>query len=335
MRSGWHYLLMAIAILPVAVTVPGCGGGGGGGGGGSTVTVNWLNVPGGALTVKHAAVVDLSVSASATNGISRVVFTATPLAGGSAIALGTDTTAPYQVAWDTTPVAVGQYRVTATAYDKSSPAKSKSASITVTVESTGITVALTVNKSTPKVGETVTCTATASAPAGIQRVVFYVNGANPFVDSASPDVVQWGTAGLTPGAYVIKALAYDKSTPALVDGAVRTVQLQPADTQPPTVEITSPANGGVAVGTCEVRFTATAQAGATITKVDVTFGTATQTVMGGSQTLTGSTTFNTIAMDDVSYPVTAQATDSNGRLGSATITVNVMNSVAPPPPPVF
>ncbi len=91
---------------------------------------------------------------------------------------------------------------------------------------------------------------------------------------------------------------------------------------PPTVAITSPAHGATVSGSFNVDVTATPQEpGATITKIDVTFGGSTQTISAAS----GTVSFASWIVPNGSYTVTAVATDSLGLTGQDTITVTVDN----------
>ena len=103
---------------------------------------------------------------------------------------------------------------------------------------------------------------------------------------------------------------------------------------PPQVAIASPAGGSTVSGTLTVSGTAQAASGATISKVQVS-------VDGGTPVLASGTTawsvgLDTTALSNGSHTITAQATDSNGSTGSASITVTVSNGVtttACPAPP--
>jgi len=53
--------------------------------------------------------------------------------------------------------------------------------------------------------------AMASDNIGVLRVEFYINGALFATDTSAPYVVYWNTRRIAPGAYVVKAIAYDAS----------------------------------------------------------------------------------------------------------------------------
>lgn len=93
---------------------------------------------------------------------------------------------------------------------------------------------------------------------------------------------------------------------------------------PPQVGITGPADGSTVSGTVTVTGTAQAQGTASITQVQVS-------VDGGnpqpaSGTTSWSASIDTTGLSNGSHTITAQATDSNGLTGAATVTVNVSNA---------
>ena len=326
--------LAALALIAVSLVFAGCGGGGGG----STpaVTVSFTTPAAGARNVSQGSPVTLAVTATAkSTGVNHVVFTC----NGVTLPNGSVSASPYQVTWDTTGYVSGAYLIVATAYDNSNPAHSATSSISVTVLGTSVSVAFTapvVAKRTVSQGATVTCTVTASAPAphAIQRVEFYADGASLGVVNAAPYTVKWSSSGATLGAHTLIAQAYDNEATPVLGSASITITVATPNTLPPTVDITAPASGATLSWNAIIHFTATAQtAGATITKVVVTFGSMTKTVTGGAATLTSTATFDTTALADGNYSMQVQATDSNGRFGSANVVVAVANSISPPPPP--
>ncbi|HMC70380.1 MAG TPA: Ig-like domain-containing protein [Mycobacteriales bacterium] len=101
---------------------------------------------------------------------------------------------------------------------------------------------------------TVNVTATVTSPmAGVQ---FLVDGAPIGAeDTTAPFSVSWNTATVANGQHALSALARDASGATFVsfDSSVNVTN----DQTPPTVSITSPANGGVVTGS-KVTVTATA-----------------------------------------------------------------------------
>lgn len=324
-------MLKPIVVLMIAslitVSLLGCGGGGGGGG----IQVTFL-APLGNPAYPQGTQITLQVAATGgTAGIDRVVFTA------NGTPVGTATTSPYTVIWNTDGYAVGAYNVVATAYDNSAPEQSGTASITVNLESSGVTVAFTSPPEasrTVNVGATVPLAVTVSAPTSVQQVEFYANGTLLTTDLAAPWGYSWLTTGLPAGSYTILAKAYDSSVPPKTGSASIVIQITSGGSLNPTVQITSPLSGALVTGTVVINFTAQAQAsGATIAQVQATMGGQVQNVAGGTQTVTDSVSFNTLGMTDGAQTVVITATDSGARTGSASVTLNVSNGSGPPPPP--
>ena len=113
---------------------------GGGGGGDTTAPSTSLTAPTGGATLSGTATV--SADASDNVGVSKVDFFA-----GSTL-IGSDTTSPYSVSWNTAGVANGSYSITSKAYDAAGNVGT-SAAVSVTVSNTtgscGITEQLLVN----------------------------------------------------------------------------------------------------------------------------------------------------------------------------------------------
>jgi hypothetical protein len=110
------------------IIVSGCGGGGGGYGGGSSQAQ--AAAPTATITAPSSAslnrTVTLTATATASSAINRVEF----LVDGAVIA--TDTTAPYELSWDTSTVADGSHSLTARTVD-SANVSATSTAVTVTV----------------------------------------------------------------------------------------------------------------------------------------------------------------------------------------------------------
>ncbi len=331
-------LLLALLALPLlGLSLAGCGGGGGGTPS-QPVRVNFTLPLAGNTTVTQGDAVVLQVTATVTAGATRireVVFTA------NGTEIGRVSASPFQLTWNTAGWAPGTYSVIATAYDNANPARSGTATIQITIRSTGVVVtfvAPAVGSRTVEKGATVTLSVTATAPAGIARVQFTANGSllgTATLPSGGRYSYNWNTSGVAVGSYNIVATAYDKSVPALTGSAGIQIQVN-APAQPvPTVQIDSPSPGATVSWNMSVSVRAQAQAtGAKITKIDVTFGGLTRTIAGtGTTSLSGTVAFDTTQVTDGLHDITAIATDTNGRQASATINVTVNNAGSPPKPP--
>jgi len=110
------------------------GGGGGGGGGDTTQPVTSLTAPSSGATL--SGTVTVSASASDNVSVTRVEFYA-----GTTL-LGTDTTAPYSISWNTASMANSAYSLTSKAYDAAGNVGT-SAAVSVTVSNAAGSCAIT------------------------------------------------------------------------------------------------------------------------------------------------------------------------------------------------
>src|SRR2546429_82973 len=171
----------------------------------------------------------------------------------------------------------------------------------------------------------------------VRGVQFQLDGANLGAeDTSAPYSVSWNTTTTGNGSHTLTAVARDllgvqyTSDPVTVTVA-NSAPPPPADTTPPTVSITSPANGETISGTVPVRASASDNVGV----MGVQFfrdGTA----LGAEDTTAPySVSWNTTTVSDGSHTLTAVARDAAGNRSpvSAPVTVTVANGPPPPPPP--
>lgn len=152
--------------------------------------------------------VNVSAAASDDRRVDQVEF----FAGGASI--GSDATAPFSVAWNTTGATNGAHTLTAKATDDAGNVTT-SARVSVTVSNYAApTVAITSPTAGSTVKGMVSVAATASAEAGLERVEFYMDGLRiEPADTTAPYSVSWNT--LDPalpaydGSHTLTAKAYD------------------------------------------------------------------------------------------------------------------------------
>jgi hypothetical protein len=168
-----------------------------------TVTITG---PAGGTTVSGSVAV--TASASDIVGIARVDFYRD-----SGVMLGSSTSAPYAVTWNTTTVPAGSHSLYAKAVDAAGNTAT-SAAETVTVAPSDTTPP-TVSITSPASGATVsrkskvTLAVTASDNVGVIRVEFYVNGSLLCTDTASPFGCNWNVPARSGASYGLQAKAYD------------------------------------------------------------------------------------------------------------------------------
>ncbi|GAB3353478.1 RHS repeat domain-containing protein [Lysobacter tyrosinilyticus] len=169
------------------------------------------------------ATVNLSASASDSDGtISKVEFYATPI-NGTPTLVGTAVSAPYALAWSS--VAAGTYTVTARAYDNNGAVTTSNA-VSVSVNNAMPTVSFGTPTGSPFIAPaSVGLTAIASDADGtIAKVEFY-SGSNLLgTDTTAPYAYTWSNAAA--GTYGLKARAYD-NTGAFTDSPVTNLTINP------------------------------------------------------------------------------------------------------------
>jgi len=195
---------------------------------------------------------------------------------------------------------------------------------------------LIVTMTSPDSGSTVSGTVPVSASVSIvglitvRGVQFKLDGANLGAeDTSSPYSVSWDTTTAGNGSHTLRAVARDllgvqyTSNPVTVtvSNSAPPPPPPPADTTPPTVSITSPANGATISGTVTLRASASDNVGV----VGVQFQL--DGVNGGAEDRTApySVPFDTTTTSDGSHTITAFARDAAGNRTSASVTVTVAN----------
>jgi len=127
------------------------------------------------------------------------------------VLIGSDTSTPYQIFWDTASAGNGAHNLYAQAYDlPGNSSVSKTIKVIVSNDTAAPTVSISypANNATFKKKSTITITATASDDVAVAKVEFYINKAITCTDSTAPYSCYW----VVPNAlksYQIQAKAYD------------------------------------------------------------------------------------------------------------------------------
>jgi len=293
----------------------------------ANVTVAVTTTPDAANPIDQGTAVNIRAEVTSTEDIAKVEFridnqlVGTRLDPASLVVTAATTT--YTHVWDTTGVALGQHTIEVKAYDTSEPANTGTDTVTVNVV-TPPTAPPTVAITKPAADGTevsgnfdVDVEATANEPgATIAKIdVTFAGTTKTLTDACG--TVNFNSIPVPNGNQEITAVATDSLD--VTGSATRTVNV---NNPPPTVAITAPAAGAEVIGDFDVTVAADAHTpGATITKVDVTFGGTTRTVNGD----TGTVTFDSTTVANGAQTITAVATDSNGKTGQATRNVTVNN----------
>lgn len=276
--------------------------------------------PTGGSTV--SGTVTLSATASDNVGVAGVWFTVDGNTVGNE-----DTSAPYQISWNTAGASNGSHQIRALARDAAGNTTTSSP-VSVTVSNASAdTTAPTVSLSAPASGATVSGTVTVSASAsdnvGVTSVQFTLNGVNlGSPDTSAPYSISWNTSGAANATHALRAVAVDAAGNTTTSAARSvTVNNVSADTTAPTVSLSAPSSGATVSGTVTVSANASDAVGVTsvqFTLDGVDLGTA-------DTTAPYSISWNTRSSSNGTHTLRAVARDAAGNTrtsSSRTVTVN-------------
>jgi hypothetical protein len=265
-----------------------------------------------------SGVVTLVAEAADDVGVARVEFFAneTPI--------GTADAEPFEIEWDTRELENGSYALTADASDAAgNVGQSRQTVVTLDNDVVAPEVVLTA----PADGATLTGVVTLSADAtddrGVERVEFLVDGdAVATDDDGAPYAVDWDSATSDDGAHVIEARAVDAGGNATTSDPVDVTTAN--DFDPPTVAITSPADGAVVSGDVVVAVDADDENGVEAVEVLVD-----GVLVGSDDSPPYQVLWDTAVTGDGAHTLVARAVDGSGNEGeSAPVAVTVDNACA-------
>ncbi|MBC7962366.1 MAG: fibronectin type III domain-containing protein [Steroidobacteraceae bacterium] len=210
------------------------------------------------------------------------------------------------------------YDFTVTAYNTSGLESSSSNVVTV-LESVLPVVSVSNPLNNAKVNDTVLVQANAFDNAGVAKVEFYVNDVLTSSASAAPYQFYWNTQAVAPGAYNLTAKAFD----AAGNAGVSTVSLMVVkDVNPPTVSSILPLQGSSLSGSVNVSCSASDDVG--VSKVEFY---ANGAMVAAVNTAPYNYAWDTTAVANGSYTLTAKAYDAAGNVGqTGNLVVSVSNN---------
>jgi Big-like domain-containing protein len=237
--------------------------------------------------------------------------------------VGTDTTSPYSVSWNTATVTDGGHDLTSKAYDAANNTGTSSI-VSVTVSNADLTLPTT-SITSPTGGSTVSGTINVNANAndniGVTKVEFYVDTSLIGTDTTSPYSVSWNTTTIANGSHNLTSKAYDAANNTGTSSIV-SVTVSNSDTTVPTTLITSPTAGANVSGTINV--TATATDNVAMKKVD--FYLDGNIKLGSDSSSPYKISWNTNIVANGNHNLTSKAFDTSNNSGiSPAVTVNVNN----------
>lgn len=232
--------------------------------------------------------------------------------------IGTDTSAPYELSWNTSSLADGAHTLTAKAYDTGGRVGSSSA-VSVVIDKTLPSAALTSPASGAVLRGSTLLEATATDDHAVTQVEFYDGTVLLGTSFSVPYALSWSTVGVADGAHTLTVKAFD------IAGNVRTstgVGVTVDNTAPETA-VSAPAQNAQVRGT--VSLSATASDNVSVARVEFY---AVSTVQGGTPTLLGSDTMapyslswdtatwasGSVTLSTRAYDTAGNATTSSGRL---------------------
>jgi Zn-dependent metalloprotease len=236
--------------------------------------------------------------------------------------LGTDTTAPYSILWNTATLANGSHTLQTVARDLTGKTGT-SAPITVTVRNpdrTPPSVAITQPASGEGFSGTRTVSIAASDDEGVTSVMLYADGVLVGSDTTSPYSIAWNTTTGPSGARVLEARARDAAGNTGVSAPVTITVVNP-DTGVPTTAITSPAAGAVVAGTITVTTASSDDVGLASVELLVD-----SKVVATATAAPWSFAWDTRTVTNKSHVLRTRARDGAGNIGlGATVSVTVDN----------
>ena len=277
-----------------------------------------ITAPAAGATVRGAITIDANASDNV--GVAGVQFRL------DGVNLGAeDTSAPYSMSWTTTSAANGSHTLTAIARDAAGNTTTAT-SVSVVVDNAPPAVSVT----SPAAGSTVTGSVTITADASdnilVAGVRFFVDGvAAGGEDLAAPYSTTWNTPSAGNGTHTLTAVARDAAGNVTTSATVSVTVLN--DSAPPSVAVTSPANGATVGAT--VAVTAAASDDVAVAGVQFRLDGA---MLGIEDTSAPySVNWDTTTASNGSHSLTAVARDTAGKVTTAaTVSVTVSNDTAPP-----
>lgn len=188
----------------------------------------------------------------------------------------------------------------------------------------GDTTPPTVQITEPSNGATVSGIVTIQAIAydnrGVAKVEFYVNNSKLGESYSSPYYCNWDTKTVDNGYYTITVKAYDTSGNIGTTAIIVNVQNQ-QDTIPPSISIISPQNEATVAGIVNIKASVYDNVG--IAKVEFYIN---GNYLGEVTSSPYEYSWNTnLVSNNTNYTITAKAYDNAGNIGTASITVRVLN----------
>ncbi len=280
----------------------------------------------------NGAVVSGSVSLGAIasdvgSGMNRVEFRV------DGALVGTDTTAPYAAAWNSTGALAGSHSIEAKAFDNVGLSSVSTIMVTI-ADSTAPTVGIAAPVADATVSGSVVLDATAAdTESGVARVEFRVDGVLVGTDMVAPYGAAWDSTGALAGSHSIEAKAFDVAGNSAASTIGVTIAASPppppADLTAPTVGITAPVADATVSGSVALGATA-ADTESGVARVEFRVD---GVLIGTDTTAPYAAAWNSTGALAGSHSIEAKAFDVAGNSAASTIGVTIATPPAPPTPP--
>ncbi|GEM_PF-2031083 len=265
-----------------------------------------------------SGVVNVQADASDANGIQKVEFYV------DNNLLGTSTSAPYLVNWDTSSLDGNtSHTLVAKAFDIAGNIATSSVTVT-TADQKPPTVSIQNPLNNSTVSGITAITASASDDVGVSKVEFYVDNNLLGTSTSAPYFASWDTTGLPSNSqHTISAKAYD-SAGNMATSSVITVSI--SDIINPTVNVSFPVNGSNVSGIVAISVDAADDVG--VTMVDFLVD---GVLLSRDSTSPFSASWDTTNfVNNSTHTIIAKAYDAASNIGtSSTVTVKVTDIIVP------
>ena len=243
-----------------------------------------------------------------------------------ALAGAEDVDPPYELSWNTEPVADGLHTWTVVARDASGKDASSSISVTVTHDVTAPTVAVIAPAAETTVSGTITITTAAADDVSVTSVQLIVDGTPLGAPvTSAPYEATWSTPSVGNGLHTLTAVARDPVGHVTTANAVSFNVLN--DLASPTVGLAAPAAGAVVDGI----VTVTASAADDVGVISVQFLLDGVPLGDPVSEPPYQVEWTTTSAANGAHMLSAVARDAAGREATAAVAiVNVRNDLAPP-----
>ncbi len=224
----------------------------------------------------------------------------------------------YSIPIDTVKYQSGTYELKAVAVDK--VGATRASAITVKIDNAIPSVSISSPTNAAIGSGLVSIQATATDDFGVKEVQFYVDGAWLAVDNTAPYAASWD-ASTKKGSHTIKAVAVDYAGKSASNQISVTV-----DNAYPSVSFGQPSSGSYVKGTYRVKVRATDDNGINAINLKVDSGSY-FSIKGNFDGTYYWYDWNTVSVSGSAHSLTAQATDTVGKVSTAvTVSVTVDNT---------